>query len=76
MIKKLWVNFDDMDVKCFCNEHDRKCKDKDCKLYVVKFIEITKEEEENQTIKDLDLAAKKFQKEISNTLRKMKKVKL
>lgn len=76
MIKKLWVNFDGMDVKCLCNEHDRKCKDEDCKLYVVKFIEITKEEEENQVIKDLDLAAKKFQKEISNTLRKMRKVKL
>lgn len=30
-----------MDVVCFCEEYDRKCKeDKECKEYVVKFTEI------------------------------------
>lgn len=53
MIKKLWVKFEDMDVTCVCEEHRRKCKDKECKEYVVKFTEI-KRAERNEELDRLE----------------------
>jgi len=48
LIKKLWVKFDGMDVDCVCDEHHRKCVDKSCKEYVVKFTEIKRTEEDKE----------------------------
>jgi len=53
LIKKLWVKFEDMDVTCVCEEHRRKCKDKECKEYVVKFTEI-KRAERNEELDRLE----------------------
>jgi len=48
LIRKLWVKFEDMDVACVCEEHRKKCKDKECKEYVVKFTEIKRAERDEE----------------------------
>ena len=44
MIKKLYALFEGMDVVCVCEPHVRECRDKECKEYVVRFIEIDRSE--------------------------------
>lgn len=69
LIKKMWVKFDDMDVECICNYHERKCtsteKRKGCKEYVVKFIEV----ERNELKDDLEGVSKEIKK-LDTELRK------
>jgi hypothetical protein len=81
LIKKVWAKFDGMDLQCVCDEHHRKCK-KDtngCKEYVVKFIEVDREDPveqfKNQLEKEtanLRNSIKKFQSEISKNIKKFK----
>ena len=79
MIKKVWAKFDGMDLSCVCDEHHRKCKDETCKEYVVKFMEI----ERNETIEDakahieqesknLRRDIRNFQSKVSRSIRKYK----
>jgi len=75
MIKKMWVKFDGMDVGCFCDYHHRKCTSKECKPFVVKFIDITEEAKAEKTIQEFDRTAKKFQSELVKTLKVMEKIK-
>ena len=85
MIKKLWVKFDDMDVACFCEEDRKKCvkeEKPECKEYVVKFIEIERDEtieriKENMTreekvMKDILSKLKKHDTELKKSIRKFK----
>ena len=81
MIKKIWAKFNGMDIECVCDEHHRKCqKDDNCKEYVAKFIEVSREEEQlNDALKhmvkdkdDLRRAIQKFQSEVSRSIKKFK----
>ena len=80
MIKKVWAKFTDMDLTCVCDEHHRKCKDDTCKEYVVKFMEIDRAEQDledatqqlNNISKNLRKDIKKFQSQISKSIRKYK----
>jgi len=81
LIKKVWAKFDGMDLQCVCDEHHRKCK-KDisgCKEYVVKFIEVDREDPIEQFTSQIEKetanlrnSIKKFQSEISKNIRKFK----
>ena len=45
-IEKMWVKFDEFGVKCWCPDNGKKCPPEanpECKLYLVKFIEIVNE---------------------------------
>lgn len=79
MIKKVWAKFEDMDLQCVCDEHHRKCKDETCKEYVVKFMEIDRQDELEEATKHLTVEAKKlqsemrkFQSKVSRSIRKFK----
>ena len=81
MIKKVWAKFEDMDLKCICDEHHRKCKPKDgeCKEYVIKFMEIDREQQEEDAVAHLELESKnlrkdikKFQSKVSSSIKKFK----
>ena len=84
MIKRVWAKFDEMDIACVCDEHHRKCEnDKDCKEYVVKFMEIDRKDELEDAVKHLSQEADKarrninrFESEVSKSIRKMKKFKI
>jgi len=79
LIKKLWAKFDHMDVVCFCEEHDRRCKgDKECKEYVVKFTEIKraeKNEELDKLEKDLARDGRLIEKAAKNLTRQTNELK-
>lgn len=69
MIKKVWAKFENLDLKCVCDEHHRKCqKDDDCKEYVVKFIEIDRNDPE-EIKKQIDNDLKKFQSDVGKRLK-------
>lgn len=80
MIKKVWAKFDGMDLECVCDEHHKKCKpDESCKEYVVKFMEIDREQRAEEAIAHLENASKslqrdikKFQSKISRSIKKYK----
>jgi len=74
LIKKLWVKFNDMDIICMCNEHKRKCRDKGCKEYVVKFIEIKRKDKNlDKEIKDITDAVKGLKKAETEVVKSMNK---
>jgi hypothetical protein len=76
----MWAKFDGMDLKCICDEHHRKCEksDVECKEYIVKFIEIDRNDPDEvidnmtEKIGTLSKDMKKFQSEISRSIRKFK----
>lgn len=69
MIKKVWAKFDGMDLKCVCDEHHKKCqKDDDCKEYVVKFIEVDRNDPE-EVVKKINDDLKKFQSDVTQKLK-------
>ena len=79
LIKKVWAKFHDLDLECVCDEHHRKCKDDTCKEYVVKFMEIDRQDELEAATKHLSDETKKlrsemnkFQSQISKSIRKFK----
>lgn len=80
MIKKVWAKFNGMDLECICDEHHRKCQPHDaaCKEYVVKFIEVDRSIEDDlnahlsKETSHLRREIKKFQSEISKSIRKYK----
>lgn len=80
MIKKVWAKFDGMDLECVCDEHHRKCKpDESCKEYVVKFMEIDREQRAEEAMAQLENASKnlrrdikKFQSKVSKSIKKFK----
>ena len=79
MIKKVWAKFEEMDLKCVCDEHHRKCKDDTCKEYVVKFMEIDREQQAEDAVAHLEREAKnlrndikKFQSKVSRSVKKFK----
>lgn len=79
MIRKVYAKFDGSgDIECVCDAHHRKCKDDSCKEYVVKFIEVerskTSDALENLDIssKKLDRALKKFETQVSKSIKKFK----
>lgn len=82
LIKKLWVKFKDMDVECVCETHDRKCRDEQCKEYVVKFTEIERQKQipkldkEEQKIVDAIKGLTRSGTELSKTMKKFKKFKI
>lgn len=81
MVKKLWVKFEGMDVECVCEPHHRKCQDKNCSEYVVSFVEIDRSNEKfvddiTQSSKNLTNTLKKFQSEVSKSVKALKKIKI
>ena len=80
MIKKVWAKFDEMDLMCVCDEHHRKCKeDNRCREYVVKFMEIDREEKIDDAVahlekesKNLRRDIKSFQSKVSRSIKKFK----
>ena len=84
MIKRVWAKFDDMDLVCVCDEHHRKCTDnKSCKEYVVKFMEIDRNTEVEDAMEHLAKETdnvrrevKRFESEVSKSIRKMKKFRI
>ena len=74
LIKKLWVKFDDMDIICMCNEDKRKCRDKDCKEYVVKFTEIKRKDKSlDKEVKGVVTAIKSLKKAETEVVKSMNK---
>lgn len=74
LIKKLWVKFDGMDIVCMCNEHKRKCRDKDCKEYVVKFTEIKRKDKiREKEVEDIVGAIKGLKKAETEVVKSMNK---
>lgn len=82
MIKKLWVKFDDMNVVCVCNEHDRECRAKRCKEYVVKFTEIQRKKEtprvdkEELLVRNAIRKLKRSETELSKSINKLGKLRI
>lgn len=85
MIKKLWVKFDEMAVVCFCEENRKKCTKEEkpeCKEYVVKFVEIKRDNTERdiklvltkeaRAMKELVGKVKKYDTELKKAVRKFK----
>lgn len=79
MIKKVWAKFEDMDLKCICDEHHRKCNDDICKEYVIKFMEIDREQQAEDAVAHLELESKnlrrdikKFQSKVSKSIKKFR----
>lgn len=80
MIKKLWVKFkfNGMDIECICNSNNRKCRDKECKEYVVRFTEIERTRElpkfnkEEHQLKNAIRKLKKSETELSKSITKFK----
>ena len=80
MIKKAWVKFDDMTVKCICDIRKHECRDdKLCKEYVIRFTEIERSEKFNDAVKhlekeqkDLEKTIKKFESQVSKSIKKFK----
>lgn len=67
MIKKVWAKFEDMDLECICDESNRKCKpDEGCKEYVVKFMEIDRDQVVEEAIAHLENESKQLRNEIRN----------
>jgi hypothetical protein len=79
LIKRVWANIEGQDIKCICDEHHRKC-DQKCKEYVVKFIEVDRNQEEftdvianlNKEAESLRKNIKKFETQISRSIKKFK----
>ncbi len=72
MIKKLWVKFDGMDIECFCEEGDKKCapeSNPQCKEYVVKFIEV----ERDNDLEDIKRTLSKEEKFMKDLVGKLKR---
>ena len=72
MIKKLWVKFDDMDIECFCEEGRKKCAPESnpkCKEYVVKFIEI----ERDNNLEDIKKTLSKEERFMKELISKLKR---
>lgn len=82
LIKKMWVKFDGMNVECICNEHHRKCRDSQCKEYIVKFTEIKRKEEipnlnkEERALKKAVDDLKKSETELIKSMKKFGKVRI
>jgi NAD(P)H-hydrate repair Nnr-like enzyme with NAD(P)H-hydrate epimerase domain len=82
MIKKLWVKFNGMDVECVCNENNRKCRDKQCREYVVKFTEIKRQKEipklgkEQQKVIDAIKGLNKSGTELTKTMKKFRRFRI
>lgn len=82
LIKKLWVKFDGMDIDCMCNEHTRKCRDKQCKEYVVKFTEIERKRElpkldkEERALKKAVASLKQSETELVKSIKKFKRFRI
>jgi hypothetical protein len=80
LIKKAWVKFDDMTVKCICDERKHKCRnDKLCKEYVIKFTKIERSEKIDNAVKhlekkqkNLEKTIKKFESQVSKSIKKFK----
>ena len=75
----MWAKFNDMDLICVCDEHHRKCKDDTCKEYVVKFMEIDREQKLDDAVAHLEHETrnlrndiKKFQSKVSRSIKKFK----
>lgn len=82
LIKKLWIKFNGMDIECVCEDHNRKCRDKQCKEYVVKFTEIKRNkkflelDKEKQKVVDAIMGLTQSGTELSKTMRKFKRFKI
>lgn len=82
MIKKLCVKFNGMDVECVCNENNRKCRDKQCREYVVKFTEIKRQKEipklgkEQQKVIDAIKGLNKSGTELTKTMKKFRRFRI
>ncbi len=80
MIKKLWVKFDGMDIVCMCNEYKQKCRDKDCKEYVVKFTEIKRKDKgldkEIENVVDAIKGLKKAETEVVKSMNKFRRLRI
>ena len=64
-IDKMWVKFDELDVECWCNVGRKQCPDEkkpECKLYLVRFIEICDEEKYDKRVKAIKEATTKLEK--------------
>jgi len=89
-IEKMWVKFDEFGVKCWCPDNGKKCPPEanpECKLYLVKFIEIVNESDydneysrinynisrlEKDLIRKLKQESNKFKKELDKSINKFK----
>ncbi len=84
-ILKLWAEFDELNIKCFCEENRKKCvkeEKPECKEYVVKFIEVKRNEtveqikevmtREQKAMKDILAKIKKHDTELKKSIRKFK----
>jgi hypothetical protein len=77
--KKLWVKFDELDIECFCETHNKKCSSEEkpaCKEYVVKFIEIKRDkdmeklkQQMGETANQLEVTSRRFKSEVNKTIR-------
>lgn len=82
LIKKLWIKFDGMDIECICNEHKRKCRDSQCKEYVVKFTEIERKQElpkldkEERALKKAVDSLKQSETELVKSMKKFRRFKI
>ena len=83
MIKRVWAKFDGMDLACVCDPHHKKCEDEECKEYVAKFVEIDRREKLEEAVRHMDKdtrelrrSLKRFESEVSKSIRQMKKFKI
>jgi len=84
LIKKVWAKFEGMDLVCVCEDHTRggciqKGTELVCKEYVVKFMEIDREEKLDDAVahlekesKNLRRDIKSFQSKVSRSIKKFK----
>jgi predicted nuclease with TOPRIM domain len=70
----MWVKFDGMEVACICDEHHRKCRDTECKEYVVKFTEVVRSpaEEVQKEVNKLSSELSKLNTELKRSINKFK----
>ncbi len=75
-LEKMWVKFNEMDVVCWCYSDSKKCLDEtcsDCKLYLVKFIEIEYDEELDGKVTELNNTTSKLGKDVVKKLKDLNK---
>jgi len=72
-IEKMWVKFDELEIECWCSKERKKCpkeKKPECKLYLVKFIEIMDEAKHDDRMKIIRETATKLERDIVKKFKK------
>lgn len=69
---KLWIKFNGLDIECFCTYDNRKCplKEKECHVYLAKFIRLDDVDAHDERVENLREGVKRLEARIKNEQKK------